>query len=338
LFTHKVTQKRAACLLSTSATILCLLSLVIQSASQTAPAERKYSDWGPAVNLGCGTINSSANDFGPGISKDGLSLYISSNRNGNPDIYVAQRTSTTEPWGSPVSLGEPINTLAVENNPTFSRDGHWMFFNSNRTGGFGDIDLWASYRQHVDNDFAWQNPFNLGPGVNTIGFDGGAGYFENEEGGVPLLFFGRAVPTGTTDIWLSELLPDGTFGNAHPVPELNSTADDQRPSIRFDGLEIFFWSNRLGSTPSATGAPSYDIWVATRNSVNDPWDTPVNLGSAVNSAFGEFNTQISADGLTLYFGSNRPALDADGKPIPGCGGFDLYMSTRAKLKGKDRQD
>ena len=34
--------------------------------STQAFAEHKYSDWGPAVNLGCGTINSPSNDFGSG--------------------------------------------------------------------------------------------------------------------------------------------------------------------------------------------------------------------------------------------------------------------------------
>ena len=157
-------------------------------------------------------------------------------------------------------------------------------------------------------------------------------YFENEDGSAPLLFFGRgdsgATQGMTSDIWVAELLPDGTFGNARPVPELNSTQGDQRPSIRFDGLEIFFFSNRPGSTPNTMGVPTTDIWVATRNSIDDPWDPPVNLGPEVNSAFGDFNPHISPDGLTLYFASNRPAGS-------GCGGSDLYMTTRTKLRGKD---
>lgn len=309
--------------------------------STAAFAERKYSDWGPAVNLGCGIINSRSNDFGPGISKDGLSLYFSSNRGAsdpnNADIYIAQRPSTSDPWGPPQNIGSTINTPATESNPSFSRDGHWMFFNSNRSpGGFGDVDLWASYRAHVHDDFAWETPFNLGPGVNTAGFEAGASYFENEDGSAPLLFFGRGLSATTqattTDIWVADLLADGTFGNARPVPELNSPVGDQRPSIRFDGLEIFFFSTRAGSN---------DIWVATRSGVNDPWDPPerlTNVGTPVNTPFGEFTPHISADGLTLYFGSSRPALDAQGNPVPGCGGFDLYMSTRTQLKGKSGQD
>ena len=71
-----------------------------------------------------------------------------------------------------------------------------------------------------------------------------AGYFENEEGGTPQLFWPRDLSgpslETTSDIWVSELQPDGTFGNAQLVAELSSPQADQRPSIRFDGLEIFF--------------------------------------------------------------------------------------------------
>lgn len=301
--------------------------------STQAAAERKYSDWGPPVNLGC-VVNSASDDFGPAISKDARSLYFGSNRaspdaSGDVDLYVAQRESISGPWGLPRNLGPTINSPLNDGVPSFSRDGHWMFFISNRVapGAFGDIDLWGSYRAHVHDDFGWETPFNLGAGVNTAGFDAGPSYFENKTGRAPLLFFNRgasqATQATTTDIWVSELQDDGTFGNARPIPELNSAQSEQRPSIRFDGLEIFFFSNRPGSTLDAMGNPSFDLWVATRKNVDDLWDTPVNLGSVVNTRFGEINPHIAPDGLTLFFASTRL----------GCGGRDLYMTTRTKLKG-----
>jgi hypothetical protein len=302
--------------------------------STQAFAERKFTDWGPVVNLGCGTINSASADQGPTTSKDGRSLYFQSDRAspdavGAPDIYVAQRPSGDGPWGMPRNLGPTVNSPATDGIPNFSRDGHWMFFNSNRPGSMGDLDLWASYRAHIHDDFAWEAPFNLGPGVNTAGFDAGANYFENEEGGAPQLFYGSGPSIATSDIGVADLLPDGTFGNKRLVPELNSPQADQRPSIRFDGLEVIFFSNRTGSTPGPTGLPTSDLYVATRNSVTESWGTPVNLGPLVNTQFNEINPHISADGQTLYFASNRPA------ELGGCGGNDLYMTTRTKLKDKD---
>ena len=298
--------------------------------SSPATAERKYSDWGPVVNLGCGTINSTSNDQGPAISKDGRSLYFGSDRAGTlggVDIYVAQRASEGGPWGMPQNLGPMVNSPVTDNIPSFSRDGHVMFFNSNRPGSMGvDVDLWASYRTHVHDDFAWETPVNLGAGVNTLGFDAGASYFENEEGGAPLLFFGSGPAIALSDIWVAEQLPDGTWGNKRPIPELNSPQQDQRPVVRFDGLEMFFFSNRTDSTPGPTSAPSSDIWVTTRNGVHESWGAPVTLGEVINTPFSEINPHLSADGLTLYFASNRPG---------GCGGNDIYMTTRTKAKGKE---
>jgi Tol biopolymer transport system component len=335
LATQTLAKERA---MNLQAGALALAAIFLSSA---AFAERKYSDWDTPVNLGCGTINSAVDDFGPAISKDGLSLYLSSNRPGSTptsagtlsnDIWAATRPSVNDPWDTPVNV-TAVNSASIDSNASFSRDGHWMFFNSDRPGsmldamGLPSVDIWASYREHVHDNLDWGTPFNLGPGVNTAGFDGGASYFENDGSGAPQLYFGSGAAQAVSDIWVAELLPDGTFGNRQRVTALNSEQNDQRPSIRFDGLEMFFWSNRPGSTPNVGASTlSNDIWVATRKSVNDDWDPPMNLGPRVNSAFGDFNPQISPDALTLYFGSNRPG---------GCGGFDIYKTTRKQLKGSD---
>jgi len=304
----------------------CLLTGML---STQALAERKYSDWSAAVSLtaagDCNGINSTASDTGAAISKDGLSLYFGSARPGgvgNSDLYVVQRTSPDAAWGVPANLGTVVNSSAIDNVPSLSRDGHWLFFNSSRPDGFGGVDIWVSYRAHVHDDFAWEEPRNLGPGVNSALFDAGASYFENEDGSAPQLYFNRGLATGVgNDIMVSELQADGTFGPATVVPGINSTtASDQRASIRYDGLEMFFYSNRDGTN---------DIWVTTRNSVNDAWSTPVKLGEQINTAStNEITPHISPDGLTLFFSSDRPG---------GCGGNDLYMSTRTRLKGKDKE-
>jgi hypothetical protein len=144
---------------------LLTIPLVLPSIS----AAPKFSEWSAPVNLGP-VVNSPFLDAGATISKDGLSLYFSSDRPGGfggNDIWVSQRASRESAWGLPINLGEALNTAAVEGIPTLSRDGHWLFFNSNRSGGFGLNDIWASYREHTKDDFGWQAPFNLGAGVNT---------------------------------------------------------------------------------------------------------------------------------------------------------------------------
>src|SRR3990170_101927 len=292
--------------------------VVVLMASSNSVAAPKFGDWSTPTNLGP-IVNSAFGDNGPAISKDGLSLFFGSNRPGGfgaSDIWVSQRPSVDDPWGPPVNVGPTINTASDETIPALSRDGHWLLFNSNRPGGFGDIDLWVSLREHVHDDFDWQTPVNLGGGVNSAFIDAGASYFENDDFGVPLLFFTSNRPggIGNLDIYVSAQLPDGSFGAADLIEEVSSPAIDQRPAIRFYGLELFITSDRPG------GFGANDLWVSTRERVSDPWSTPVNLGPTVNSLQGEIQAYIASDRQTLFFVSNRPG---------GFGGADLWMTTRA---------
>src|SRR6266850_954946 len=69
------------------------LALVIAQAP-SAHAQR-YSDWSAPANLGP-VINSAFSDQGPAISKDGRSLYFTSNRPGGLggfDMFVSQRAT-----------------------------------------------------------------------------------------------------------------------------------------------------------------------------------------------------------------------------------------------------
>jgi hypothetical protein len=303
------------------AVIAIMSILVITPASMTA--QPAFSDWGPAQLVP--GINSTANDAGPALSKNGLSLYFDSNRGGGlggSDIWVSQRKSTDEPWGPPINVG-PVNSTATDAAPNLSRDGHWLFFMSMRPGslltnGVPGFDIWVSYRDHVHDDFDWQLPVRLEGPVNSSGFDQNPFFLDNEEIGVPQLFFGKTIPN-QNEIYVSNRLPDGSFGPPEPVVELNTTANERGISIRFDGLEVVIMSNRAG------GRGLQDLWTANRESVLDPWPIPANLGALVNSTAGDFDPHLSSDRETLYFMSNRTG---------GIGGQDLYVTTRIKLRGK----
>ncbi len=295
----------------------------------------EFSDWSEPVNLGP-VVNSEFNDQHPAISADGLSLYISSDRPGGfgkLDIYVSQRASLEDDWGPPQNLGPIINTEFPDQNsvPTFSADGHRMYFCSSRPGGFGLDDIWVSFREDTTDDFAWQPPTNLGSGVNTEKAECGPTIFEDQREGVTTLYFTRCVserredcgfvnPNQKFDIYASTLTEDGTFGTAVPVPELNSGFRDTRTTIRNDGLEFFLTSSRPG------GFGSIDLWVSTRASTTDPWSAPVNLGPTVNTEFAEGAPALSCDATTLYFYSDRPG---------GFGKNDLYVTTRTELCDDD---
>jgi hypothetical protein len=299
-----------------SLTLVCFLALL----AATMTAQPEFSDWSAPRNLGP-VVNSNANDGGPALSKDGKSLYFASNRLGQfggNDIWVSQWDDETQSWGLPSNLGPVINTTATEFSPNLSRDGHWFFFHSNRPGSsVPGLDIWASYREHVQDDFGWQPPVNLGAGVNGPGLDIGPSFFENEDIGIPQLFFASNRPGGPggADIYVSQLQSDGIWGAARLVPELSSSLPESSVSVRFDGLEAFI------ARPGPFGA--FDLWVSVRKSVFDPWSTPAVLGALVNSSGSDQDPHIAPDRESLYFSSNRAG---------GYGGSDLYVVTRTRHK------
>jgi hypothetical protein len=297
---------------------LALITLVLCAPLASNPtAAPKFDDWSGPVNVGP-AVNSTFNDGAPTVSGDGRSLYFASNRTGQlggNDLYVSQWDEATGWWGAAVNLGAVVNTTATEFSPALSRDGHWLFFHSNRTGSLvPGLDIWVSYREHTHDDFAWETPVNLGSGVNAPGLDTDPSFVENEDTGVPQLFF-SSNRAGTNDIYVSDLLPDGTFGPASLVPELSSPSVEPGVSVRFDGLEVFLFSSRPGSQGG------FDLWTATRETVSQLWSEPINLGQLVNSVSNDNEPHIASDRQTLYFSSNRAG---------GMGGADLYVTTRAR--------
>ncbi len=305
---------------------------------------QQYSAWSTPVNLGP-PVDTVFPDFQAFISKDGLSLYFSridGHEQTDPqDIWVAKRNSTSADWGEPQKLGPAINTDAAEAHPYVTLDGHWLYFTSNRKdlGGLGRQDIYVSRRANKREDFpddpsgGWQEPVNLGANVNSKFGEQAPFVFEDEDTGATTLYF-NSDRTGNFDIYASTLQPDGTFGPAVPVPGVNTLANEQHPTLSRDGLEMYFTSDRLGSTIGEDGVPTLDIWVSTRPTTSAPWGTPENLdvinarlgGPAINSPFVDAKPILSFDGTTLYFQSEeRPGNQSEID-------FDIWMTTRSKLK------
>ena len=112
---------------------------------------------------------------------------------------------------------------------------------------------------------------------------------------------------------------DFTFGTPTNLgPIINVSDDVFGVSISADGLSLYLASNRPG------GHGHYDLWVATRPTIDDDWSAPMNLGPTVNSQYPCMAPSISADGLQLFFSDWEY-----GTMIPGgIGSTDTWMMTR----------
>src|SRR5262249_22528095 len=172
-----MSQKRTSLILLSAVSFLAVSDGIVWAEGHHHNRCRQHrfgelSEWSEPVNLGP-VVNSQGKEFRnqhPAISKNGLSLYFVSNRPGGfgmNDIWVSQRTSIDAPWGSPQNLGATINTSSNDFAPNLSCDGHWLYFNSNRPGGYGLGDLFVAFREDTGDDFAWEQPVNLGCQINT---------------------------------------------------------------------------------------------------------------------------------------------------------------------------
>ncbi len=163
-------------------------------------------------------------------------------------------------------------------------------------------------------DFTFGTPLNLGPTVNSAYNEWGPCLSAD---GLELYFgSGRYGGSGAEDLWVSTraTTSDAWSTPVNLGPIVNSSSGEGWPSISSDGLELYYGSGRPGGHGDA------DIWVTKRATKEDPWGEPVNLGPTVNSSSVEIGAKISADGLTLYFSSNRPESIEE---------WDLWMATRA---------
>ena len=290
-----------------------VLALVLALATEVANADFTF---GTPTSLGP-TVNSPYSDCVPSISADGVTLYFSDwpaprpGGVGSFDIWVTTRPTTADDWGTPVNLGSTVNSSSGEHSPSISADGLTLYFSDfgdPRPGGVGEVDIWVTTRATKDNE--WRSPVNLGATVNTGARDAGPSI--SADGLALFLYSNRPGGVGGVDIWVATRpTKDDDWGI--PVwlgPTVNSSAHDCCPSISADGRTLFFGSNRPG------GYGSWDLWLTTRATTDDPWGEPVNLGPTVNSSAMDDGASISADGSTLFFTSNRPG---------GVGGYDLWQ-------------
>ncbi len=274
------------------------------------------SEWSEPVHLPA-PINSKYHELGGAqLSPDGLALYFGSDRPGGygaADIWIARRACLDCPWGEPVNAGPTINSASGDGSVVFTPDGLTMFFSGgDRAGGAGNNDIWVTHRTDPDDDFAWQTPVNVGPGVNTPAHESGPAYVPAMNGSGNNFYFdrdGHAYQTRVTR--------DGrVVGPVTPLYLGDPTADVNDITVRADGRELFFFSTRPG------GMGLSDLWVATRDNLRDPWSEPRPLGAPVNTPYADLSPSLSWDGRTLFFSAAANAR-------PSLGYQDIWMSTRS---------
>jgi len=291
------------------------LLVFASSAMAGSSSKHRFSGWKAAKPVIEVNDNMAAEGC-PIESRDGLSLFIASNRpseqtqdDGVPrnDIWVSDRENKYAPFSEPENLNVPVNSGGNDFCPT-PLDHRWLMFVSDRLGtetcnpnGSGDMYL---VRQNAGS--GWGEPQHLGcietgTGPNSAGAEFSPSLVTTKRG--TFLYFSSNV-SGNMDIYVSRRGPGGVFGPPSPVHELNTEYDDRMPNVSSDGLEIVFSSDRPVDAKGKRnfGKETFDVYVSTRSSTNGRWSGPRNAGRNVNSSSSEFRPSLSWDRKRMYFG------------------------------------
>jgi len=253
-------------------------------------------------NAGPG-VNSPENEYWPALSFDGKELVFTRRlQNINEDFYYSK--TNADQWSFAKPLEGNVNTPQSEAAQKISADGDWMVFTANnRRDGFGNYDLYISYKTPL----GWGTAENLGATVNSEQWDSQPCLSPDKK---DLYFASRRFGGfGGIDIYVCRLLPNGRWSEPENLGAgINTTGDDQCPFIHADNQTLYFTSNGW------QGYGGNDLFVA-KKGYGGNWSKPVNLGYPINTIDDEGTLFITTDGKTAYYASDR----TDSK-----GGLDIY--------------
>ncbi len=225
--------------------------------------DSEESSWGAPFNLGT-DINSSAGEECPTLAISGRYLFFVSNRAGGcggTDIYVARRVTKKDltSWEAPQNLGCQFNSILNDITPSLIEDEDgtvYLFLSSNRAGGLGGMDIYVST---LDGSGVFGTPVPVSE-LNTTFNDQRPNVRRRD--GLEIFFESDRTGTlGLTDLYSSIR---ATTSSAWTAPvnlgaTVNSIAAEGRPSLSWDGTELYFMSTRAG------GFGSNDIFVTRRS-------------------------------------------------------------------------
>lgn len=214
----------------------------------------------------------------------------------------------TRPFGPPKALDGPVNSSGLEDAPSLTADELTMVFE--RTVDLTNRTIVVATRASRTAAFSAPTPVTeLQQGLNvaavvtpTITDDGLAIFYAGEIGDEADIYSAsRAVITAP-------------FSNARKLGRVNSNRVEVYPSVMHDGAELWFTSERLGGI-------TRHLFRSVRDNIGAYQDPT--LVTELQSSNNEAGVALSADGLTIYFGTDRPG---------GLGGSDIWIAKRPSLQ------
>ncbi len=211
------------------------------------------------------------------------------------EIYMSEWKKMA--WTKSKSVNARLNTDYDEEVVGLSSDGTQMLVYIDHEDSFGDIYL----SQYEKNSFGIA--VDLGKVINTNKLETAASISSD---GTTIVFASqRAEGKGSTDLWMSKKLPDGTWGVPVNIEELNTEFGEDFPKLADDGSYIMFASQGFNSMGG------YDVFKADWDSVAQKFKKPVNIGYPVNTVDDDMTICIMENGRNAYLSAIREDSSGD---------------------------
>ncbi len=206
--------------------------------------------------------------------------------------------------------------------PTYANDNfNELIFTSTREGSTGKkTDEWTDmnfsdfFTSRIDRKEEWAEPSLLDKGEKGVNSEAneGAGIMNSR---YSTLYFTRC-PNEEKKINGCQIYTSDRTGRIWSEPQMVKLSNDSsdafgHPAISENELIIYFTSDREG------GFGGNDIWVAFRDSRQDEFSRPFNLGPVINTPGNEMFPYLRSD-TVLYFASDGHI---------GMGGLDIFVTT-----------
>ena len=287
-------------------------------------------------------INSKKEDYGPAIGNVDYVLLYTSKRNEHEeraydeDIFYSLKVDGVWTEGQPF---KEINTKHNEGSACLSLDGKYFFFSRcDASDGLCSCDLYVS---KLGKDSVWAAPKNLGPTVNSNGWESQPSLSHSGD----TLFFAsnRVGGFGLSDIYFSVKDRHGKWGKAQNVgPIINTVQSEVSPFFHHKFNVLYFSSNGQPLNFSDylkgnTEVKDFDIYKSYR--LSNGWSEPKNIGPLVNGPGSEYYFTIDSKSHDLYYARSTADdvknLDLYSFPVP----MEAQPEAIAQLHGtiKDKQ-
>ncbi|UCE22070.1 MAG: PD40 domain-containing protein [Candidatus Aminicenantes bacterium] len=124
---------------------------------------RTKNGWSAPQNIGS-PVNTEQNEACPSLTKDGTLYFhaVYPDGIGSSDIYASKYLDGM--FADPENLGSAVNSRHGDSNAFIAQDESYIIFGSRRPGGFGNGDLYISFR---DKHGEWTEAVSMGDRVNS---------------------------------------------------------------------------------------------------------------------------------------------------------------------------